>query len=196
VTADGALQTPQIHGLSPSAGDFGGETLLAGLAGDVCQATGHSEAAARDGGIDEHPVAENVQKVGHAARRLPYARRGASLRDGSRRSTLAAKRARNHRWRGTSDDVKPQTFLSSESGNGRKKLPPIRRSRNQLLRIPTSVVPGSASLVSPRSAERTRERRTLPHGFAFSCWYSTQAEQDRGAPSCAYREPPPHRGPR
>jgi len=34
-----------------------------------------------------------------------------------------------------------------------------------------------------------------PHGLASSCRYSTRTPHDRGAP-LAFREPPPHRGPR
>ena len=56
VMADGAPQTPQMKRSN-------------GLAGDVRQAARHGEPAARDGGIDEHAVAKDVEKVRHTPRR-------------------------------------------------------------------------------------------------------------------------------
>ena len=84
---------------------------LARLVGDVRQAPRDSEPAPGDGGIDEHPVAEDVQEVGHAARRRPHGRRGASLRDGLPHSTPAATRATTRKWAGTGYAAEPQTWV-------------------------------------------------------------------------------------
>jgi hypothetical protein len=52
-------------------------------------------------------------------------------------------------------------------------------------------------LTSPARCDlRYGKRRTFRMGFASSWWYSTRSPHDRGAPLFAFREPPPHRGPR
>ena len=181
--------------------------VLGGLAAEVCQATGDGEAATGDGRVDEHAVAENVQEVGHAAR--CRARREASVRDGSPRSTRAATRATSRTWPGTGNEAEPQTCVPPVSMAARRSSQssvPVPTSPHPCIsgsppRFTTYLIPGARPPVSAHESGSlgfcaTGKGEPFRMGFASSWWYSTRSPHDRGAPFFAFREPPPHRGPR